>query len=110
MNHDAEEFVPIDLELRFVLFGLQAALGVAFSVPEIERVFSDDLADQVSAKEYRFHESARIALTGFVDAYEPGTMLLRLRHRDASLLSRITEDARYEIVRINKANEIARNA
>lgn len=110
MNEDAQAFVPIDIELRFVLFGLQAALGAAFSTREIERVFSDALADQISPKEYRFHNSASATLTGSVDAYEPETILLRLHHCDASsLLPRITEAAHHEMIRIQRADEPNRN-
>jgi hypothetical protein len=94
-----------------VLFGLQAALGAAFSAHEIERVFADAIADQVSPKEYHFHNSSGIALTGSVDAYEPESIRLHLCHRDASsLLSRIIEAAHYEIIRITRANEPSRNA
>jgi hypothetical protein len=110
VNEDAKQLVSIDLELRFVLFGLQVALGVVFPTREMERVFSDALDDQASPKEYHFHDSARVSLTGSVDAYEPETIWLRLRHPDApSLLLRITEAAHYEIVRIERANEQSRN-
>lgn len=111
MKQEAEEFVIIDLKLRFVLFGLQLVLGAPFSVSEIERVFSDARADHVSAKEYSFYASASITLTGTLDAYEPESVCLRLRHRDAaSILSRVIEAADYEVIRINRANEIADDA
>lgn len=110
MKYDAEEIVTIDLELRFILFGLQMVLGVPFSGQEMERVFNDSIADQISAKDYLFYESGGIAVAGYVDEYEPETIFLRLRHRDAaSLLPRIVEAAHYEIVRINKINEAFTN-
>jgi hypothetical protein len=110
VKHDAEALIVIDLELRFILFGLQMVLDVPFSVAEMERVFTDSTADLVSAKNYVFHESSGVTLTGYVVEYEPETIFLRLRHRDAtSLLPRIVEAARYEIVRINRANENIRH-
>jgi hypothetical protein len=111
VKHYAEQIVSIDLELRFILFGLQMVLDIPFSVHEMDRVFTDSIADQVSAKEYLIYESSSVAVTGHVDDYEPETIRLRLRHRDAvSLLPRIVEAAHYEIVRINRANENIRNA
>jgi hypothetical protein len=72
----------------------------------MERVFTDSIAGQSSAKDYLFHESKRITLTGHVDECESESIFLRLRHRDAaSLLPRVVEAARYEIVRIKRANE-----
>jgi hypothetical protein len=106
VKHEAEESISIDLELRFILFGVQMVLDVPFSVDEMERVFTDSMADQVSAKNYLFYESSSVAVIGHVDEYEPETIRLRLRHRDAaSLLPRIVEAAHYEIVRINRADE-----
>jgi hypothetical protein len=48
MSHDAEEFITIDLKLRFVFFGLQLVVGVPSSVSEMERVFPDARDNQIS--------------------------------------------------------------
>jgi hypothetical protein len=78
MQERAEEFVPIDLTLRFVLFGLECALGVGLSAPEAERAFREAAEDRVSAREYVFHESGKLLITGRVDEYEPGVMRLHV--------------------------------
>jgi hypothetical protein len=107
-RHDAEELIIIDLKLRFVFFGLQLVLEVPFSVSEMERVFSDARDNQASSKEYSFYESPGTKITGTVDAYESDSIHLRLRHKNAtSILSRVIEAAHYEIIRINRANEVA---
>jgi hypothetical protein len=110
MSHHAEEFVIIDLKLRFVFFGLQLVLEVPFSVSEMERVFSNARDNQASAKEYTFYESSGTRVTGTVDAYESEFIRLRVRHRDAaSILARVIEATHYEVVRISRANEVAGN-
>lgn len=102
----AEEYITISLELRFVLFGLQAALNTNFKASEVEKVFQDAETDHVSEKNYIFSDSPSAKVTGIVEAYEPETIILRLEHKTAQeLLKRITENARYEITRINQSTE-----
>jgi hypothetical protein len=105
MRERAEEFVPIDLTLRFVLFGLECALGVGLSAPEAERAFREAVEDRVSAKEYVFHESGNLLITGRVDEYEPEEMRLRVEGpRGASAaLGRVVELARYHVIRLRRA-------
>ena len=73
-----ELLMPIDLRLRFALFGLECALGVFFPLPEVDRVFRDAVLDQISAKEYEFFQSPRLRVSGRVDEYEPETFRLRV--------------------------------
>jgi len=68
----------IDGSLRFALFGLECALSVEFSVTEVERVFRDSKADQVSAKEYVLCESGNLRVSGLVDAYEPESIWIHV--------------------------------
>jgi hypothetical protein len=100
----AEEPLPIDLQLHFVLFGLECALGVSFSVAECDRVFRDAVDDQVSTKRYALFESPRLSATGRVDEYEPDTLLLRIEdvRGCGSLLRRAVEGSNIAVFRLRK--------
>lgn len=102
MDEPAEALIPIDLTLRFVLFGLECALGVALSAPEAERVFREAAEDQVSAKDYVFHQSRGLSITGRVDKYEPETIWLRVdgRRNLTALLERVIEAAEHRVARL----------
>jgi hypothetical protein len=52
MSASAEVLVPIDIILRFVLFGLECSLDVPLSASEAQRAFHEAREDQVSAKQY----------------------------------------------------------
>ncbi len=70
------ELLDINERLRQCLSNLELLLGVRFDPSEIERVFSDSIADQVREKRYCFFESPRIQVRGRVDDYEPETIWL----------------------------------
>ena len=107
MTETAEAMVPIDLTLRFVLFGLECALGVALSAAEAERAFREAVEDQVSAKDYNFHQSRNLSITGRVDEYEPETIRLRVEgpRRMAALLRTVVEAAGSHVGRLRKADD-----
>lgn len=109
MRESAEEFIPIDLTLRFVLFGLECTMGVALSAPEAERAFREAGEDRTSAKEYVFHESADLIITGRVDEYEPDIIRLRVEGRRvrAAMLGPLVESAAYHVSRWRRAAENA---
>ena len=94
--------IPIGVELRFVFFGLESALGVSLDVEEMERVFSDAKTDAVSEKQYVFRQKPRV--TGTVDHYEPGTIRVVVEHRHWTdgKLEELTENAHYHVHRLRK--------
>ncbi len=100
----ASELVIVDEALRFVLFGLQCALGVQFSGRECERVFTDSHEDPVSAKSYTFHDSPRLTVTGQVEEYEPETIILTVSGKAIDLAD-LVQQAKYEANRMRKASE-----
>lgn len=103
MAEVARTLVPIDLRLRFALFGLECALGVPFSGAECERVFEESTSDSISAKSYVFFESATLSVFGRVDEYEPETIWIEVSAPRASeLLTRVAEGAELQIFRLNK--------
>ena len=97
MPEIAEELLGIDMQLRYVLFGLECVLGVSFSGAEWERVFQDSKAEQVRAKQYLFFESPILTVTGSVDTYEPESLRLRIQGNQsyAAVLQRVVEGAKY---------------
>lgn len=70
------ELLDIAEQLRTCLSKLELLLDVQFDSSEIERVFSDSIADQTSQKQYCFFESRRMQVKGAVDDYEPETIWL----------------------------------
>jgi hypothetical protein len=100
----AEELVPIGLRLRFVLFGLESALGVSFAGAECERIFLDATADQVSAKRYAIFTSPHLTVTGRVNDYEPETISLRVEGNRScgSMLRRIVQASEFAVYRMEK--------
>jgi len=105
MAESSEILVPIDLTLRFILFGLECASCIILSAPEMERVFREATEDHVSAKEYVFYRSPDLSITGRVDEYEPETVWLRIEGRSeiASSLDRIVETARFHVARLQRS-------
>lgn len=107
MAEITEAQLPFDLQLRFALFGLKCALGVTLAAPEIERAFRESDEDPVSAKEYLFHQSRHLVVSGRVDAYEPETIRLRVQGKRGvgELLRRVVEGAEYQVVRLRSFKE-----
>ncbi len=105
MGEFAEEHLCIGLRLRFALFGLECALGVSFDGAECERVFRDAAEDHISAKQYTFYGSARLAVTGRVDEYEPDSLWLRVEgnHGCGSVLRRVVENSEYAQFRMRES-------
>jgi hypothetical protein len=103
----AEELLPIDLRLRFALFGLECALGVSFAGAECERVFRDAVEDQVSAKRYAFFESPRLSVTGRVDEYEPESVWVRVEggRGVGELLRRVSAGTEFHAARLRESPE-----
>jgi len=83
------------------MFGLECALNVEFNPAEMERVFMDAKANQVQTKQYAFHQSKGLIVTGRVDGYEPESIWLRVESAKslAPTLSSILERTRYRIFR-----------
>jgi hypothetical protein len=109
MSESAEALVPIDLTLRFVLFGLECALGVVLSAPEAERVFREAAENGISTREYIFHQSRNLSITGRVDESESETILLHIegRREIATSLARVVETAAYHAGRLRRAEHDA---
>ena len=106
MREFGEGAILIDERLRFVFFGLECALGVTLYPLETERVFRDARENQVSLKEYVFHESRGLRVIGRVHEYEPETLLLSVVGRGAKvLLPRIIEGAEWQFIRMQRALE-----
>ena len=101
----AEESLTIGIRLRFVLFGLECALGVSFAGAECERVFLDAAQDRVSSKRYTFFESLRLAVTGRVDEYEPETIWLTVEggRGVGEALRRTVEGSEFAVFRLRRS-------
>lgn len=100
-----EHLIPIDVTLRFVMFGLECGLGISLSAAESERVFRDAVNDQVSAKEYVFYDGAKCSVTGRVDEYEADEIWLRVEGTRSAvqLLHRAVESVQYHVLRLRKS-------
>jgi hypothetical protein len=111
MAEVGEAWVPIDGRLRFVLFGLECALGAALYPLACEKVFRDAREDQVSAKGYTLHESAGLRVTGWVGEYEPDHIRVRVEGRRgvSGLLHRVVEGAEAHFIRLRDASELDGN-
>lgn len=107
MKEMVEERMSIDVALRFAFFGLECSLGVPFSVAECERVFRDSEHDQVSQKQYVFHESSRLTVTGCVDEYEPEEIRIRIEgDRGCSdVLRRVVQGAKAQALRLRRMSQ-----
>jgi hypothetical protein len=96
------QLVTIDNQLRFVLFGLEYALDVEFSVDVVEKIFSDGEQDAVSEKNYKLWAVKHQVVMGYVKAYEPEEVWLtvqRTKPFTPSLLT-IIDRAKYQAYRL----------
>ena len=95
MTASAQELVTIDSQLRLVLFGLECAYNANISDVELERVFRDAEKDAQSSKNYVFHSSPKLSITGTVQEYEPESIWIKLEGELAKeeTLKRIIEAA-----------------
>lgn len=66
MAEVVERWPGIDVDLRFVWFGLECAIDVSFDAAECERVFREAAEDQISAKRTTFFTSLRLVAAGHV--------------------------------------------
>jgi len=96
--------VTVDDSLRFLLFGLQCALGVEFSARECERVFADARDDQVSAKDYVLYEGTGLSVIATVAEYEPETISLVVSGRNVDIAD-LEERSRYQAHLMRKESE-----
>ncbi len=105
MPGSVDVLLPIDLMLRFLLFGLECVMGRNLSAPEVERVFREAAGDQVSCKTYQFLQSHRLSITGRVDESEPETLWLRVEGPAALVKSVgfLLESAESQVRRIRRA-------
>ncbi len=107
----AQADVLIGDHLRFVFGAVEAVLGVeaVLDASEMERVFLDARADQVSQKDYRFYSSGSVAVTGVVEEYEPETIVLHVEgHRELErILSELVENARSHALRFKNNRDSA---
>jgi hypothetical protein len=112
MAEVAEVLLPIGLQLRFALFGLECAFGVSFDGVECERVFRDAAEDQVSARQYLLFQSARLVVSGRVDEYEPETIWLRVQGKAGvgEVLRQVVAGAEFHAFRFCRSPEIANRA
>ena len=112
MTQTAKHLATIDPRLRFALFGLECALGVEFVVREVERIFHDAEADQVSAKEYQLFERNGSRVTGRVDECEPESIWIHVEGGPVgqARLDELFERADYQVARLEKAANTAKVA
>ena len=98
------QIAAIDDQLRLVLFGLECALDVEFSVEAAEKIFSDSEEDAVSEKRYTLWTGPRLTVTGLVEEYEPGEVLLTVEGVKtlSPSLAVILERAKYQVYRMDK--------
>lgn len=78
MKTEVEAIIPIDLRLRFVLYGIECIFGIEMSSCEANRVFEESRVDHVNARDYVFFERSELSISGRVDAYEPETLRLKI--------------------------------
>ena len=74
-----QELFIIGEKLRDFLRCLTSALEVPFPDQELERVFQDSEADQVSQKSYCFVSSNDLNMSGMVEEYEPETIWIQVQ-------------------------------
>lgn len=91
-----------------MLFGLECALGAAFSGVECERVFKDAETAQVSAKNYLFHDSPGLIVAGRVDEYEPEMIVLQISGRRGvgDILRRVVDAASFHAKRLRESGRL----
>jgi hypothetical protein len=96
------QLVTIDNQLRFVLFGLECALGLEFSVDVVEKIFSESEQDAVTEKHYSLWAAKHQVVTGDVEAYEPADIWLTVQSSKsfAPTLQTIVDRAMYQIYRL----------
>jgi hypothetical protein len=82
--------------LRAILASLEKSLGVRLSNGEVERLFAESEADQVSAKRYGFFLSAKLSVLALVDEYEPETVWIQVdgTRRQEKAFRKIVDDRR----------------
>ena len=112
MTQSARRLTTIDDSLRFALFGLECMLGVEFIVNEVERIFRDAQADQVSVKEYRLCERGALRVSGLVEEYEPDSIWIHVEGGSIgqARLDELFERAGYQALRLKKAANTATDA
>ena len=105
MSKLADAIIVIDESLRFVFFAVECALRIELDVKEVERVFSDAVDDQRSAKEYVFLKKDKLVVSGYVDEYEPEFLHLHIESKsiDQTFLTLILERAKYQAIKLEKA-------
>ena len=101
MKIEVEAIIPIDLRLRFVLYGIECIFGIEMSGREANRVFEESRDDQVHARDYVFFERSDLSISGRVDAYEPETIRLKIEtSRNLSIdLPGMVEKSEYHVHR-----------
>ncbi len=100
------QLVPIDAQLRLILFGLECVLDAEFSGDVTEKIFSD-CEDAVSEKRYVLWVSKQQKVAGYMQNYEPGDIFLTVEtHKPLGpSLQAITERARHQIYRLEKPHD-----
>lgn len=102
--NESRSLLVIDDRLRFVLFGIQSAVGRWFPGKVIEQIFRDSANDQVSQKSYVLFDSPDLQVFGAVEEHEPESVWITVRsgRLDQGLLDQIVENAGFEVYRIRK--------
>jgi len=110
------QLVPIDNQLRLVLFGLECALDVEFAPDVVEQIFADAQADARNEKRYTLWlgprlkvtaHVARLKVTAHVEGYEPEDLWLTVEAHTPfnPTLPAILERARYQAYRLERWQE-----
>lgn len=101
------QLVPIDNQLRLVLFGLECALDVEFAPDVVEQIFADAQADARNEKRYTLWLGPRLKVTAHVEGYEPEDLWLTVEAHTPfnPTLPAILERARYQAYRLERWQE-----
>ena len=101
------QLIAINDQLRLILFGLECALDVEFSVEAVEKIFSDGAEDAVSEKRYTLWSGPRLKVTGLVEQYEPGDLWLTVESTKvlSPTLPAILERTKYQVYRLDKQHD-----
>ena len=102
------QLITIDNYLHLILFGLECALDVEFSVEAVEKLFSDGENDAVSEKRYTLWTGRHLMVTGIVEEYEPQDVLLTIQSVKAfsPSFTAIVERAKYQAYHLEQRQEI----
>jgi hypothetical protein len=79
--HKVSVLLPIDGQLRLVLYGLAIFLEAVINAKEVERLFAHSESGDRNAQDYVFYDGPRAKIYAHVDEYEPETVFLHVESK-----------------------------